>query len=132
MRHQVKGRKLSRNTHQRQALFKSLLNALIVHETIKTTEAKAKAIKGQLDKLMTLAKKGTLAARRQVFAFLTDKVAVHKLFTELAGRSKSRASGFTRLIRLGRRLGDNAMITRVEFVDKKVEKPVVKKEAPKK
>ncbi|MEK7513389.1 MAG: 50S ribosomal protein L17 [Patescibacteria group bacterium] len=119
MRHQVKGRKLSRSTHQRQALFKGLLNSLIRYETIKTTEAKAKSIKGQLDKMMTLAKKGTLAARRQAFAFLTDKETVHKLFTELADRSKARASGFTRLVRLGRRLGDNAMITRVEFVDKK-------------
>lgn len=127
MRHQVKGRKLSRNTHQRRALFRSLLNSLIRYETIKTTEAKAKAIKGQLDKLMTLSKKGTLAARRQAFAFLTDKETVHKLFTELAVRSKARASGFTRLVRLGRRLGDNAMLCRVEFIDRKV----VEKEAKK-
>lgn len=118
MRHRKKGKKLGRNIKQRQALFKGLIQSLIVNEQIKTTEAKAKAIKGLTDKLITQAKKGSLSARRQVLSFLPDKKAVHKLFDVIAPRTKDRTSGFTRFVRLGRRRGDNAQMTRVEFVDK--------------
>ena len=124
MRHRKKGRKLSRSTKQRQTLFKSLIQSLIIHETIKTTEAKAKAIKRLVDKLMVKARKGSLHARRQVLAFLPNKKAVHKLFDDLAPRTKERFSGFTKIVRLGRRRGDNTMIVKIEFVDKKA--PVVK------
>lgn len=118
MRHRIKGRKLHRNTKQRQALFKSLIQALILNEKIKTTEAKAKAIKGLMDKLISQAKKGSLSARRQVLAFLPDKTAVHKLFDVIAPRTKDRISGFTRMLRLGHRKGDNTMIAQVELIDK--------------
>lgn len=118
MRHRQKGKKLSRSTKQRQALFKGLLQSLIINEQIKTTEAKAKAIKGLMDKLIAQAKKGSLSARRQVLAFLPNKQAVHKLFDVIAPRTKDRTSGFTRFVRLGRRRGDNALMAKVEFTDK--------------
>jgi large subunit ribosomal protein L17 len=120
MRHRKKGKKLGRNTKQRQALFKSLIRALILKEEIKTTQAKAKAVKGLIDKLITRAKTSSLASRRQVLAFLGDKKAVHKLFDVIVARSKARTSGFTRFVRLGRRRGDNTMMVKLEFVDKPV------------
>jgi large subunit ribosomal protein L17 len=118
MRHRLKGRKLGRNTHQRQALFKDLIKNLIQHEQIKTTEAKAKTIKGLVDKLFTQAKQGSLSARRQTLAFITDKAIVHKLYDVLAPRTKNRNSGFTRLVRLGQRRGDNTMMATLELTDK--------------
>ena len=118
MKHRKKGRKLNRNIKQRQALFKDLIKGLILHEQIKTTETKAKTIKGLVDKLITKAKKGSLSHRRQVLSFLTDKKAVHKLFDVIAPRTKKRTSGFTRMVRLGQRRGDNTMMAQLEFVDK--------------
>ena len=118
MRHRKKGRKLNRNIKQRQALFKDLIKGLILNEQIKTTETKAKTIKGLVDKLITKAKKGSLSQRRQVLAFLTDKKAVHKLFDVIAPRTQKRTSGFTRMIRIGQRRGDNTMMAQLEFVDK--------------
>jgi large subunit ribosomal protein L17 len=123
MRHRQKGRKLGRNTHQRQALFKDLIKNLIQNEHIKTTEAKAKTIKGLVDKLFSQAKLGSLSARRQTLAFIADKTIVHKLFDVLAPRTKNRTSGFTRLVRLGQRRGDNTMMVKLELVDKKIDQP---------
>lgn len=117
MRHQVAGRKLGRNTHERRSLFRNLIRSLILKEQIRTTLAKAKAIKGQIDKLMTLAKSGSLTARRRALAVLTDKGAVEKLFKEIAARAKNRTSGFTRIRRLDQRLGDNSQMAQIEFVD---------------
>ena len=122
MRHQVAGRKLGRNTHERRSLFRNLIRSLILKERITTTLAKAKAIKGQLDKLMTLAKSGSLIGRRRAVAVLTDKAAVEKLFKEIAPRAKNRTSGFTRIRRLGQRQGDNSLMVQMEFVDQKAEK----------
>jgi len=116
MRHRKKGKKLNRNTSQRKALFKNLIQSLILHEEIKTTESKAKAIKGLTDKFINKAKKGTLHTRRQISAFLPDKKAVNKLVDEIAPRFKKRISGFTRFVRLGRRQGDNAMIVIIGIV----------------
>ena len=113
------GKKLNRNTHQRRALFKSLIQALILHEELQTTESKAKAVRRLVDKLITKAKAGTLHARRQIMAFLPDKKAANKLVDEIAPRFKKRASGFTKLIRLGKRKGDNAMVVKMELVEKK-------------
>jgi large subunit ribosomal protein L17 len=118
MRHRKKGRKLNRRHKQRQALFKGLIRSLILKEEIKTTEAKAKAIKGLTDKLISKAKSGSLSARRQVLAFLPDKQAVDRLFDVIVPRVKHRTSGFTRLIRLNRRQGDNALVVKMELVDK--------------
>lgn len=119
MRHRVRSAKLGRNHNQRQALFKQQLNDLIVNEKLKTTVTKAKIIAGFMDKLITTAKKGTVAARRQLMAFLGRKVTAHKLMDEIVLRSKARTSGYTRLVRLGQRRGDNALIAKLEFVDKK-------------
>lgn len=126
MRHKKAGKRLNRNTSQRKALFRSLIQALIIHEEIKTTEAKAKAIKRLIDKLITKAKKGTLHARRQILAFLPDKKAANKLVDEIGVRFKKRTSGFTRFIRLGKRRGDDAMMVKIEFVEKKVDKQAKK------
>jgi len=126
MRHKKAGKRLNRNTSQRKALFKNLIQALIIHEEIKTTEAKAKSIKRLVDKLITKAKKGSLHARRQILAFLPDKKAANKLVDEIGVRFKKRTSGFTRLIRLGKRRGDDAMMVKIEFVEKataKTQKP---------
>ena len=127
MRHRLSGRKLGRNTHERRSLFRNLIRSLILNERIKTTVAKAKAIKPLVDKLMTQAKKGTIDGRRRVLAALYDRQAADKLFKELAPRAGKRVSGFTRIQRVGRRLGDNSLMAMIEWVDKKVEKKVEKK-----
>ncbi len=121
MRHRMKGKKLGRDTGHRKALFKNLINALILREEVKTTESKAKAVRGLIDKLITRGKAGTLHARRLVAAFLANKRAVNKLVDEIAPRFKTRPGGFTRIIRLGRRRGDDAMMVKLELVEKKEE-----------
>jgi len=122
MRHQVKGKKLSRNSSQRKALFKGLISALVIHGEIKTTESKAKAIRGLLDKLISKGKKGTLHSRRLIAAFLQNKKAVSRIVDELGPIFAKRSGGFSRMIRLGKRRGDDAMMVKLELV----EKPVVK------
>lgn len=124
MRHKVKGRKLGRDTKYRKALFKNLITALILKEQIKTTESKARAVRGLVDKLVTRGKAGTLHARRLIAAFLSNKRAVNKLVDELAPQFKTRPGGFTRMIRLGRRQGDNAMVVRLELVGREKPKEV--------
>lgn len=127
MRHQLAGRKLGRDTHERRSLFRNLIRSLILKERIETTVAKAKAIKPLVDKLMTQAKKNTLAGRRRVLAALYDRQTTDKLFKELAPRTGKRTSGFTRIQRLRIRRGDNSQTAQIEFVDKKIEKKVEKK-----
>jgi len=117
MKHQVFGKQLSRGVKARKALFKNLINALVEHQAIKTTEAKAKAIKGLVDKFVGRAKKNDLHSRRLVFAFLQNKKMVNKLFEEIAPKFRKRSSGFTRIIKLGRRKGDAAMMVKMEFVE---------------
>ena len=126
-RHRVKGRKLGRNTNQRKALFKSLLNSLIMHEEVKTTQTKAKAVQQLFDKLVTKAKPSTVHARRLLHAFLGDKNSVNKLVDELTKRFGKRNSGFTRVTKLGLRRGDNAPIVKLELVDKPTPEPKDKK-----
>lgn len=116
MRHRVFGRKLSKDTKERQSLFKSLISSLIVHGQIKTTEPRAKAIKGLVDKLMVRAKQGTLHARQMVTAFFQDKKVANKLLDELTPVYKKRPSGFTRTTRLGTRKGDQAMMVKLEMM----------------
>jgi large subunit ribosomal protein L17 len=119
MRHQKQGKKFGRNTNQRKALLRNLIESLIIHEEIKTTESKAKTLKQLVDKLITKAKIGSLHVRRQILSFLPNKKAVNKLVEEIAPRFKQRTSGFTRFIRLGNRRGDNAMMVKMELVEKK-------------
>lgn len=137
MRHRVAGRKLNRDIKHKKALFKNLISALIIHEEIQTTESKAKAIKGLTDKLISRGKKGTLHARRTIAAFLQNKKAVNKIIDELGPRFRDRVSGFTRINRLGKRRGDDAMLVKMELVEKakleaKKEKDKEKKEEKKK
>lgn len=118
MRHRISGRKLSRDRKQRKALFKNLINALVLHGQIRTTEAKAKAIRGLVDKLITKGKEQTLHARRLIAAFLQDKKAVNKIVDDLGPLFKKRPGGFTRIIRLGSRRGDSAPMVKLELVEK--------------
>ena len=116
MRRRKSGRKLNRNSSQRSALKKSLAISIIEHESIKTTLAKAKEIRGFLEPLVTLAKKNTVANQRLAYARLQSKQAVAKLFDELGPRYKDRPGGYLRVIKRGYRPGDKAPAAQVEFV----------------
>ena len=116
MRHKVAGRKLSRSTEHRWALYRSQVTALLAHEKIVTTEAKAKEVRGLAEKMITLAKDGSLASRREALAFITDKKVVDKLFAEIAPGYADRSGGYTRLLKLGPRPGDNAPMVQIELV----------------
>ncbi len=118
MRHRIKGKKLSRTSSQRKALFKGLINALVIHGEIKTTESKAKAVRGLVDKLINKGKKGTLHSRRLIAAFLQNKLAVNRIVDELGPLFAKRTGGFSRITRLGVRRGDNAMMVKLELVEK--------------
>ncbi len=116
MRHKVDGRKLGRSSGHRRALFRNLVTDLLGYEKIETTEAKAKEVRSLAEKMISLGKDGSLQARRQALAFILDKKVVDKLFTELAPRYSGRNGGYTRLIKLGPRLGDGAPMVRLELV----------------
>ena len=116
MRHRKSGRKLNRNSSQRNALKKSLAISIIEHESVKTTLAKAKEIRGFLEPLVTLAKDNTLANQRLAYSRLQSKEAVAKLFDELGPRYKDRPGGYLRVIKRGYRPGDKAPAAQVEFV----------------
>lgn len=117
MRHKVAGRKLSRPTGHRWALYRNQVTALLAHEKIITSEAKAKEIRSLAEKVITLGKDGSLASRRQALAFVTEKKVVEKLFADVAPRYANRAGGYTRLVKLGPRRGDNAAMAQIELVE---------------
>ena len=117
MRHQRKRYQLSRSASHRKALLMNLCKEIIEHERIKTTEAKAKAVKPEIEKLITLAKRGDLHARRQALSTLSqDKFAVHKLFTEVGSRYAERPGGYTRILKLGPRRSDSTEMVFIELV----------------
>jgi large subunit ribosomal protein L17 len=117
MRHQKTRNKLSRDSAHRRALLMNLSKQLIEHERIKTTEAKAKAVKPVVEKLITLAKRGDLHARRQALSALSqDKFAVHRLFVEVAPRYADRNGGYTRILKLGPRRSDATEMVFLELV----------------
>jgi large subunit ribosomal protein L17 len=120
MRHAVAGRKLSRTSSHRKAMFNNLAAAVVKHEQIKTTLPKAKDLRPIVEKLVTLGKKGGLAARRQILASLKDDKLAEKLLTTLADRYKSRAGGYTRVLKAGFRYCDMASMAIIEFVDRDV------------
>ena len=120
MRHRLRGRSFSRKSAHRKAMFENLAAALIKHEQIKTTLPKAKDLRPIVEKLVTLGKKGGLAARRQILASLKDDKLADKLLTTLADRYKSRAGGYTRVLKAGFRYGDMASMAIIEFVDRDV------------
>ena len=118
MRHRHSGRKLGRTGAHRKALLKNLSAALIKHEQISTTLAKAKELAPYVEKLVTLGKRGSLHARRQAFAKLRDDAMVRKLFETLAPRYADRHGGYTRVLKAGFRYGDAAAMAIIEFVDR--------------
>ena len=117
MRHHRKGKKLGRDAAHRKALYSNLAGAVIEHGRIQTTEAKAKAVKPFAEKMITLGKRGDLAARRHALAELRSQDVVHRLFADVAPRFAERPGGYTRIIKLGPRQGDAASMVYLELVD---------------
>jgi len=117
MAHRIDGRKLGRRQGPRMSLFRNLTVAIIRHERVKTTEAKAKEVQGRVERVITLAKRGDLAARRTIVSeFPNEPLVIKKLFDEIAPKYAERQSGFTRIVRVGQRQGDAAEIVQIELV----------------
>jgi large subunit ribosomal protein L17 len=117
MRHHRSGRKLGRDAAHRKALYANLASALIEHGRIKTTEAKAKEVRPIVEEMITLGKRGDVAAHRQAVRFLRSKEITHILFSEVAPRFAERSGGYTRIVKLGPRQGDAASMAYLELVD---------------
>jgi large subunit ribosomal protein L17 len=118
MNHRKTGRKLGRSVSHRKALFRNMVTSLLQHEQIRTTDAKAKELRGVTERMITLGKRGTLHARRQALETIRSKDVTSKLFDELAKRYSERPGGYTRVIKLGRRPGDAAEMSIIELVDR--------------
>jgi len=118
MKHNIKHRKLNRTSSHRKALLKNMANALIKHEQITTTLPKAKELRPYVEKLITLGKKGSLTARRKAISILQDEKMTKKIFDTIADRYSDRNGGYTRIVKLGNRYGDNAPTAIIEFVDR--------------
>ena len=118
MKHNIKNKKLNKTSSHRKAMFMNMSNALIKHEQITTTLAKAKELRRFVEKIITLGKKGDLLSRRKSISVLQDKKMSKKVFDVLAERYKNRNGGYTRIIKLGNRFGDNAPTAVIEFVDR--------------
>ena len=117
MRHHRSGKKLGRDSAHRKALYANLACALVEHGRIKTTVTKAKAVKPFAEQMITLGKRGDLAARRKALAELRSQDVVHELFAEVAPRFAERPGGYTRIVKLGQRQGDAAEMVYLELVD---------------
>jgi large subunit ribosomal protein L17 len=117
MRHKRAGKKLGRDSSQRRALYSNLAGALIEHGRIKTTEAKAKAVRPIAEQMITLGRRGDLHARRQALAFLRSPDVVHKLFSDVGPRFADRPGGYSRIVKIGPRPGDAAPMAYLELVD---------------
>ena len=117
MAHRIDGRKLGRTHGPRMALYRNLTVSVLRYEKVRTTEAKAKEVRGRVERVITLAKRGDLAARRSVLAeFPNEPLVIDKLFDEIAPKYADRTSGFTRIVRVGQRPGDAAEIVQLELV----------------
>ena len=116
MRHRVSGRKLSRHTQHRELMFRNMVVSLLTHERIKTTLPKAKELRSWAEKIITLGKRDTLAARRQAASYLMTPAVTQKLFSEIAPKFADRAGGYTRIIPAGIRVGDGAKVAILELV----------------
>src|SRR5580765_6360032 len=130
MRHGVAGVKLGRSPAHRRALFRNLVTALLEHEAVRTTDAKAKELRRWGDRMITLGKQGTLHARRRAASLVIGRSVVKKLFDELAPRYQSRNGGYTRVVKLGERAGDAAAVSLVELVDRPGSEPEQGKKKP--
>ena len=118
MKHNIKNKKLNKTSSHRKAMFMNMSIALIKHEQITTTLSKAKELRRFVEKIVTLGKKGDLFSRRKAISILQDQKISKKVFVVLAERYKVRAGGYTRIIKLGNRYGDNAPTAVIEFVDR--------------
>ncbi len=116
MKHRKSVLKLNRTSSHRKAMFRNMVTSLFKHDKIKTTEAKAKGLRSIADKMVTLAKKGDLHARRQALSVIREKDVVHTLFNEVAAKFNSRQGGYTRITKLGPRKGDVAPMVQIELV----------------
>jgi large subunit ribosomal protein L17 len=125
MRHHRSGKKLGRDSAHRKALYANLACALVEHGRIKTTVTKAKAVKPFAEQMITLGKRGDLAARRQAISELRSQDAVHKLFAEVAPRFAERPGGYTRIVKIGPRQGDAAEMAYLELVDYEPARPAL-------
>jgi len=116
MRHRKAGKKLGRNSSHRRAILRNLATSLFQHEEISTTHAKAKALRPIAEKMITLAKKGDLHARRQVLSYIMDKSVTHKLFDQTKDRFLDRQGGYTRILKTGHRTGDGAPLAIIQLL----------------
>jgi len=123
------GSKLGRTTSHREAMLRTMVTSFIKHEKIKTTDVKAKELRKVAEKMITLGKRGDLHARRQAAAFVREREMVGKLFGELSARYRDRVGGYTRIVKTGYRVGDNAPMSIIEFV-RDVEPVKAKKKTP--
>jgi large subunit ribosomal protein L17 len=129
MNHRKTGRKLGRTSSHRKALFRNMVTSLFEHEQIRTTDAKAKELRGVAERMITLGKKGTLHARRQALETIRSKDVTSKVFDELAERYRERPGGYTRVIKIGQRTGDAAPMSIIELVDRDVKSATTEESA---
>jgi len=116
MRHRKAGRRLGRTSSHRRAMMRNLVTSLLEHEKVITTDAKAKELRGVADKMITLGKRGTLHARRQALSFIRSSRVTKKVFEELSSRYTERPGGYTRVVKLGNREGDAALLSIIELM----------------
>ena len=128
MRHLIKGKRLQRNSSQRQALMRSQVTSFIEKERIQTTLAKAKAVRPVAEKMITLAKKNTLQTRRQALSYIYKKEVVKKLFDDIGPRFSERPGGYTRIVKVGARAGDGAEMAVLEMIGTEFKKKASKKD----
>tara|TARA_A100001015_G_scaffold312303_1_gene417232 strand:- start:3 stop:449 length:447 start_codon:yes stop_codon:yes gene_type:complete len=131
MRHRIKGRKLNRTSSHRTAMFKNLAASLIKYEQITTTLPKAKDLRPIVEKMITLGKKGSLHARRQLISKLPKDANIEKVITELSERYRDRSGGYTRIIKKGYRYGDASPMAIIEFIDRNIASKIKKESDPK-
>lgn len=124
MRHNKSGKRLGRNTPHRTAMLRNMVTSLFEHEKITTTDARAKELRKVADRMITLGKRGDLHARRQVLSVIRDQQVVAKLFEQIGPRYKDRPGGYTRIIKIGSRLGDNAPQSIIALVEEESPSPV--------
>ena len=127
MRHKKAGRRLGRTSSHRRAMMRNLVTSLLEHEKIITTDAKAKELRGVADKMITLGKRGTLHARRQALSFIRDSRVTKKVFEVLSSRYTGRAGGYTRIVKVGNREGDDALLSMIELMPAEEKKKSTKK-----
>ncbi len=127
MRHGKSGRKLGRTASHREAMLRNMVTSLLKYEKITTTDSKAKELRKVAEKMITLGKRGDLHARRQALSYVRDREVVGKLFDELSTRYRDWAGGYTRIVKMGNRIGDNAPMSIIEFIPGSRDAPTKRK-----